>query len=35
MTMEERLFKIREAQVLRDNYEEQNLGGFEKIYPID
>ncbi|EGR29093.1 tubulin-tyrosine ligase family protein, putative [Ichthyophthirius multifiliis] len=32
---EEKLEEIKKAQKLRDEYEDANLGGYEKIYPID
>ena len=35
LTPDEKRQKIREAAKIRDGYENANLGGFEKIYPLE
>ena len=35
MTPEERQAAVEKAQRERDQWESQNLGGFEKIFPFD
>ena len=35
MTAEERQIEIEKAQKERDEWESQNLGGYERVYPVE